>query len=412
MTAPRTDQGAADLGVTTSRKTTVRPASPIAARSVPVGEVARLYGLGLTMAEIAAMYGVSAWTVAARLDRAGVARRRAKDGWTVLPVERAVRRYRRQPHRLGELAAGLGVSAQLLVDRAGRPGRRERGQGRYRADVRAAEVAGLYRAGWTVGEIAAKYQVAATTVLHRLDVAGVARRPKSTSIPFPVEEAARRLQQDGTSLAQLARDYQVGVKAVRGQLAARGIHPPPCTDPRVLRGVSVAEITGLYATGLTITALAARYGVCPDTIRPRLRAAGATLRRVPPPLTTKPILIEEAATRYRQGATLTDLAAAYAVTARTIRGRLLAAGVTLRSRAPGRIPIPIEEAAELYRSGLTMRQIADRYGVCETVIHNRLTEADVPLRSKTDYKQVDPALLARLAQQLTGLDQEPLDLVP
>jgi hypothetical protein len=57
----------------------------------------------------------------------------------------------------------------------------------------------------------------------------------------------------------------------------------------------------------------------------------------------------------------------------------------------------------LYRSGLTLRQIADRYGVCETVIYNRFTEAGVPLRRKTDRKQVDPALLARLAQQV-GLD--------
>jgi uncharacterized protein (DUF433 family) len=271
--------------------------------------------------------------------------------------------------------------------------------------------AGLYQAGWTVAQIAAKYQVAATTVLHRLDATGAARRPRSTPVPFPVLEAARRLQQDGTSLAQLARDYHVGVNAVRGQLAARGVHPPPSTAPQVLRDVPAAEITGLYATGLTITALAARYGVCPDTIRARLHTAGMTPRRVPPPLTTKPIPVEEAAARYRNGATLTDLAAAYAVTARTIRGRLLAAGVPLRSHAPGRIPIPIEEAAQLYRSGLTVRQIAYRYGVSETVVYNRLTEAGMPLRSKTGYKQVDPALLARLAEQV-GLDLEPLDLAP
>jgi DNA-directed RNA polymerase specialized sigma24 family protein len=36
--------------------------------------VARLYRLGLTVAEIASVYGVSAWTVASRLDRAGVPR--------------------------------------------------------------------------------------------------------------------------------------------------------------------------------------------------------------------------------------------------------------------------------------------------------------------------------------------------
>jgi len=63
------------------------------------GEAARLYRLGLTVAEIAVMFGVSAWAVAARLDRAGVARRARGQEAGLLPVERAVRRYRRQPHR-------------------------------------------------------------------------------------------------------------------------------------------------------------------------------------------------------------------------------------------------------------------------------------------------------------------------
>lgn len=240
---------------------------------------------------------------------------------------------------------------------------------------------------------------------------GLPGGPKSTPVPFPVDEAARRLQQEGTSLAQLAQDYQVGVNTVRGQLRARGIHAPPCTGPRVLRGVPAAEITGLYATGLTMTALAARYSVSPDTIAARLRAAGVTPRRVPPPRgparrATKPIPVQEAAARYRQGATLAELASAYAVGGRTIRRQLTAAGVPLRSRGPGRIPIPVQEAAQLYRSGQTIRQIAGRYGVSETVIYNRLAEASVSLRRRTDRKQVDPALLARLAHDV-GLELAP-----
>jgi len=35
----------------------------------------------------------------------------------VLPLERVVRRYRRQPHRLDKLARELGISAQVIVDR-------------------------------------------------------------------------------------------------------------------------------------------------------------------------------------------------------------------------------------------------------------------------------------------------------
>jgi lambda repressor-like predicted transcriptional regulator len=380
-------------------------------KAVPAGEMARLYRLGLTMPEIAAVYGVSAWTVAARLDQAGVPRRRASNRRTVLPVERAVRRYRKQPHRLGELAAELGISAQLIIDRAAQPGRRVPGRPRDRANVPAREVADLYRAGWTVSQIAAKYQVAASTVLHRLDAAGVARRPKSTPVPFPVEEAARRVRQDGTSLAQLARDYQVGVESVRGQLRALGIHAPPCTGPRVLRDVPAAEIAGLHTSGLTIAAIADRYGVSPGTISVRLRAACVTTgrlgRHLRPAAAGVPaasqVPAQEAAARYRQGAALTKLAAAYQVSARTMRRELVAVGVSIRPPGGVRIPIPVDEAAQLYAAGQTMRRIAARYGVCETVIYDRLTKADIPLRRKTDRKEVDPGLLAHLAGQI-GLD--------
>lgn len=71
----------------------VPPAS--SKKAVPAGEVARLYRLGLNMTEIAGVYQVSEWVIAARLDRAGVRRRRG--GRAVLPVDRAVRRYLREP---------------------------------------------------------------------------------------------------------------------------------------------------------------------------------------------------------------------------------------------------------------------------------------------------------------------------
>ena len=103
----------------------------------------------------------------------------------MLPVDRAVRRYLREPHLLTELAAGLGINPQLIVDRSRKPGPRERGQGRYRAEIRAADVADLYRAGWTIKQIAGKYGAAKTTILNRLEAAAVPRRPKSLPVTFP-----------------------------------------------------------------------------------------------------------------------------------------------------------------------------------------------------------------------------------
>jgi hypothetical protein len=118
----------------------------------------------------------------------------------VWPVDEAVRSYRGQPARLAELAAGLGIGGQLIISRAQRAQRGRRGRRRDQADVPAAEVAGLYRDGWTVTKIAAKYRTAASTVLRRLDEAGVARRPAGVRACFPVQEAARRVQQEGHQL--------------------------------------------------------------------------------------------------------------------------------------------------------------------------------------------------------------------
>lgn len=160
-------------------------------------EAARLYRLGLTMAEIAVIFQMSPWAVAARLDRAGVARRARSQKAGLLPLERAARRYRRQPHLLGELAGQLGISAEVIAARAGKPPPRSRGA--YRADMPADEVARLYRAGQTVTQIAGQYQAAPATILRRLDAAGVSRRPRSLPSPFPAGEAARRVVEEGAS---------------------------------------------------------------------------------------------------------------------------------------------------------------------------------------------------------------------
>jgi DNA-binding CsgD family transcriptional regulator/lambda repressor-like predicted transcriptional regulator len=376
------------------------PARPVAAQSAPAAEVVRLYGLGLTMAEIAGIFGVSAWTVASRLDGAGVARRRRASGSQArLPVDEAVRRYRRQPHRLGELAAELNISALLITGRAQRPGRVK--HGRRRADVPAGQVADLYQAGWTVSQIAARYQVAASTVLRRLDEAGVARRPTSALAVFAVDEAARRVQQDRASFAELAREYQVSVDVVRAQLRARGIAPPPRTGPRVLRGIPAAQLAGEYASGLTVAQIAARYGVSRATISTRLHAAGLA-----GPRPARPVPAGEAAALYRQGASLKTLAGRYAVSAMAIRRHLASAGAEVRPPGGQRAPIPVPEAARLYAEGQTVRQLARRYQVSEQVIRDRLAEAGTPLRRTTDPKPVDPALLARLARQV-GLEAVP-----
>lgn len=272
---------------------------------------------------------------------------------------------------------------------------------RSRSDVLAKDVAAHYQAGETVYQIAAHFHVAASTVLRRLYEAGVARRPRSTPVLFPVEEAIGRVQQDGTTFAQLARDYQVGVDAVRGQLRARGIGAPPLSNPRVLRDIPNSQIATLYRSGLTIAKLAAHYGVSSDTIRTRLLAAGIVARS-----RTRSIPAQEIVRLYQQGATVRDLAATYNVSVWTIYRRLRAAGVKMRSSGPQPLQIPLDEAARLYLSGRTLKQLAGRYGVSETIVSNRLNAVGTPMRRKTDRKRVDPELLAALARDVGLLETQ------
>lgn len=359
----------------------------------PAAEVARLYRLGLTMGEIAGIYQVSPWVIGSRLDEARV-RRRPPGGQDGLPVGRAVRRYRSRPHLLGELAAGLGIDPQLIVDRAARPSPAERGQGTYRADVRAADVVGLYQAGWTVKQIAGRYRVTTSTVLRRLDAAGVARRPKSLPAVFPADEAARRVREEKASFAGLAREYGVSDDTIRYHMTARGV-TAAARAPRVLLGVPPADIALLYQAGLPLGEIAALHGVSRWVIAARLDAAGAARRPA-----GKPLPVAEAAVWYERGDSLAALGARYGMHASTVHGKLTAAGITLRPPGGRRIPVPVEEAAALYAAGRTMAQLAGQYGVCETVIYNRLTEAGTPIRRKTDFKQVDTGLLAALAARV------------
>jgi lambda repressor-like predicted transcriptional regulator len=362
-------------------------------KAVPAGEAARLYRLGLTMAEIGRIYGVSAWVIGSRLDEAGV-RRRAPGGRRSLPLDRAVRGYRRQPGQLAELAAGLGIDPQLIVDRAAQPSPAQRGQGTYRADVRAADVAGLYRAGWTVKQIASRYGTAANTILNRLESAGVARRPKSLPAVFPVGEAARRVREEKATFAGLAREYGVSDGAIRYHMTARGI-AAAVRAPRVLRGVPPADIALLYQAGLTLGEIAALHGVSRWVIAARLDEAGVARRPA-----VKPLPVAEAAVLYERGDSLAALGTRYGMHASTVHGKLTAAGITLRPPGGRRIDVPVEEAVGLYAAGRTMAQLAGQYGVCETVIYNRLTEAGAPIRRKTGFKQVDTGMLAALAARI------------
>jgi uncharacterized protein (DUF433 family) len=379
------------------------PASGRGRVAVPAGEVARLYGLGLTMGEVARVCGASQWVIASRLDEAGTPRR-APGHDAGLPLSRAVASYGADPGLLGGLAAGLGVPADVISGRAARPARR--GRGRSRPDVPVREVADLYRAGWTAEQIAGTYCTARSTILLRLEAARVARRPKSLPASFPAGQAARRVRDDGVSFAALGREYGISAGTVAYHVKARGV-AAAVHAPRVLRGVPAADLAALYETGVSLAQIAARYRVSRWAVTARLDAASVPRRPPCPPHGGSAFPVDEAAGLYTAGASLTELAARYGTGAPSVWRRLTAAGVAMRPAGGRRIILPVSQAAGLYEAGATITELAQRYGVCWTVIYNRLTEAGTVLRRKKGgYKQVDTALMTALARQL-GLETLP-----
>jgi transposase len=152
----------------------------------------------------------------------------------------------------------------------------------------------------------------------------------------------------------------------------------------VTRRVSPAELRRLYEQQRLVPAeIAERLGVSSRTVRAWLRRFGIPLRPQPErrgrPL---PPTAAELRRRYvADGLTITQLAARYGVGPTTVRQWLQDAGIPRRlpgrlSQAPSR-----EELARLYVvEGLSTTQIGQRYGVAQQTALRWLRAADVALR--------------------------------
>jgi hypothetical protein len=95
--------------------------------------------------------------------------------------------------------------------------------------------------------------------------------------------------------------------------------------------------------------------------------------------------LKELARRYLAGYSLQEAADEYGVTARTVRARLVAAGVQIRPSSRSGAPRPpqdvIDELAEEYRAGCSLSELADNSGIPAGRLRGYLLEAGVELRT-------------------------------
>jgi uncharacterized protein (DUF433 family) len=87
--------------------------------------------------------------------------------------------------------------------------------------ARVAELVDGYRAGATVNELAARFEIHQTTVTQHLCRKGVSMRRRG--LDGPQLEYAVRLYQQGMSLARVGAHLDVHAETVRQALRARGI---------------------------------------------------------------------------------------------------------------------------------------------------------------------------------------------
>jgi len=189
----------------------------------------------------------------------------------------------------------------------------------------------------------------------------------------------------GATLATVAAEAGISSSALWNYLAAEGVpcRPRGSSKARARLDAMKAELIAAYEGGATVAALAARAGVCEDSVRSFLVAEGVARRRsTPRQLRQLAVDSAELIAAYEDGATIAALAARAGVSNSTLRARLVAEGVALR-RYTAKPPMRLDGAAELiaaYEAGATTADLAARAGVCAPTIRKFLKAEGVALR--------------------------------
>jgi DNA-binding transcriptional regulator LsrR (DeoR family) len=143
----------------------------------------------------------------------------------------------------------------------------------------------------TPAEIGERLGVSGRTIRAWLQQAGIALRPgwerRRAHLPPADTELRRCYLDEGLTTAQLAARYEVSATTAKRWLDRAGI--PRRSARRSSRAPGAEELRRLYQDeGLSTTQIAQRYGVAQQTAHGWLRAAGIPLRPAGPPVRADP----------------------------------------------------------------------------------------------------------------------------
>jgi uncharacterized protein (DUF433 family) len=225
--------------------------------------------------------------------------------------------YQSYPYRIRRTLVAAGVEIRPPGPSAGGLDRDPRGRGLRTVSRSVEELAGRYRAGASLEDLAILCGCAANKVRRILIAAGVEIRPRSgvkptTEAPDPAPP--------------------VTLQRRAGRLSDQAAHDL----------LQTGELAGRYRAGASLEDLSIEYRCSPNKIRSLLFRAGVEVRtpgRKPATsvrrrrgggTTALSLPVEEVAARYRAGATLIELADLCACSSGTVRAILIAAGVEMR----------------------------------------------------------------------------------
>lgn len=147
-----------------------------------------------------------------------------------------------------------------------------------------------------------------------------------------------------------------------------------------LKPDQVRDLVASYQSGMSVTEVAQKFSVTPETASAKLRAAGITIRHQKPTIPESEL--DTLRTLYEQGATLVDLGKRYGCSRTTVANALQAHGVALRGQPPSLTLEQIDEAVRRYESGDSLAKVATALGVSTRTIYVRLLERGVLMRDK------------------------------
>jgi predicted DNA-binding protein (UPF0251 family) len=276
----------------------------------------------------------------------------------------------------------------------------------------------------TTEEIADRVGMSSAQVWRLLTRAGVRMRQRGVQPRLGQDELRRWYQVEGLSTIEIARRTGMSSSGVHAALLRAGIPRRPLAGPEL--PIDDRTLERLYVTErVELEQLAARFEVAPWAVRRRLREAGIVRPSGLPPGGDRPKPPHNELERQYvdEQATLSELAAHYEVTARTVRRWLEACGIQVRPQPPTAGTRPAEpltlsrdELWDLYvNQGLTAAQIAQQVGMSKNTVTTALHAQRIPVRSPGPSRQPpvvlldalygDPALTAVLDRH--GIGRQP-----